>query len=252
MRFLLAVLLAGVLLIPPEPCLGWGAATHLRIAQEALDAMPPEMRAELAADSTDVSEGMLYPDFTLRDLENHAWCPDGSCGSAPQKIDAEYREILSDFGGRSLTRAVAAVLLLLPAGCSSGSGDTVGPSPDQARSLSFRLGLVAHYLADLNQPYHTVKSEGAYGEEHDVFEAHVDDVVRSLNFRFDGSYTDIGDNVSGFAMNSARASHAELELISASAGAPDDALFNEVAERRFSQAVNDVVDLWYSILIRVR
>lgn len=247
-----AVICITTVLIPAEPCRGWGASTHLRIAREALGAMPPAMQAELAGDSTDLNEGILYPDFTLRDLENHSWCPEGACGSALEKIEAEYQGIIGDFQGRSLARALALVLLVFPAGCSSGSDGSLGPTAEQAGSIAFRLGLVAHYLSDINQPYHTVESVGAYDAGHDEFEHHADDIAGTLPFRFDGVYTDVGGNVRGFAMASAQASFTDLQLLSGPAGERDGALYRQVMERRFSQAVNDVIDLWYSILIRIR
>jgi len=243
-----AVVAVGVVPLAASPVYGWGAATHLRIAREAVGALPSGMSLDL----TDASEGVLYPDFNLRDLENHRSCPDGSCGAAHEKISSDYTEILSDFQPRTALRMLSWLLLVLPAGCSQGNGSPAGPSPEQDSNLSFRLGSVGHYIADINAPYHTIPQEDDIGLEHKKFEQRVDDMIDTIPFRFDGRHTDVGGDVRGFVLKSAGDSFADLQFLTSPAAESDDALFRQVVERRFSRAVNDTVDLWYSILIRIQ
>jgi hypothetical protein len=238
----------GAAALVPSPSYGWGAATHLRIAREAFGALPSGMGLDL----TDVSEGVLFPDFNLRDLEYHRSCPDGSCGGAHEIIPFEYTEIISDFQPRTALRMLSWLLLALPIGCSQGNSSPAGPSPEQDSSLSFRLGNVGHYIADINAPYHTIPQEDDIGLEHKKFEQRVDDMIDTIPFRFDGRHTDVGGDVRGFVLKSAGDSFADLQFLTSPAAESDDALFRQVVEKRFSRAVNDTVDLWYSILIRIQ
>jgi hypothetical protein len=87
--------------------------------------MPPALREILSVDINSLAEGAVAP-FEFKDTENHFQHANGEYGAAAAKADQEAAK---------LTRLIES-----------------GTEPDVVAS---QFGIVAHYVADANQPLHT-------------------------------------------------------------------------------------------------
>lgn len=228
----------------------WAFGTHRRIVADALAALPEDMRRGLEASSGEISDGSVHPDIELQDWENHYTCPDGSCGNAPRHVAASFDSIVRDFSGGPSEGLGFLIAALFPAGCSSKSSPA-GPTPEPPpESLAFRLGVIAHYMADVNAPYHAAPLEALPLDEHLAFELDVDQRLGGIAFTFDGRYRDVGGDPAGFVLESSALTRRDLGRLLVMGEGREKAL-QALIRRRYDRAVNDVVDLWYSILKRL-
>lgn len=234
--------LAGILLLPAVAG-AWMPATHGRIAADAVELLPPPLRDALRPDLAALQRGSVYPDLVLLDFDHHAWCPDADCGDAPDHLAAGFAQLVRDFPRRPpWVRALAALPALVPAGCAPHRAE-------ETETLAFRLGILAHYLADVCEPYHAVPYVEPVATRHLAFEREVDLWLPRLHAAFDGANDDIGGQVAAFAIEQARAARADLAAIDVPG--PRTERFAAAVDRSYSRAVNAVADLWYALLVRV-
>jgi hypothetical protein len=112
------------------PIFGWGSKTHQKIAKEAFYALPKEYQKRLSPYLDEIIEGSTAPDRIYRDFDNHIYHVNGSKGKGPEKIREKYLEIVRLIQDKKPWRLIA-----------------------------FQLGVLSHYIADLNQPLHTATSK---------------------------------------------------------------------------------------------
>jgi hypothetical protein len=132
----------------PGRALAWHTFTHPYLARIAFDQMPTDFRDRFSEQVTSILAGSLAPDLVLMDRSNHEWnvhSGDGGEGGAPARIEALFATVLEGLKEEG---------------------------PDY-RKIANDLGLLAHYLSDINQPLHTDDAdlEGLVhaGYELDVF-----------------------------------------------------------------------------------
>lgn len=140
----------------PGSALAWHTFTHPYLTRIALDQMPSDFRDRFREHVPSILAGSLAPDLVLWDWSNHEWnvhSGEGGQGGAPARVEALFAGILEGLTGQV---------------------------PDDG-NLANDLGLLSHYLADINQPLHTddANLEGLAhaGYELDVFQ-------RQDQFRF--------------------------------------------------------------------
>jgi hypothetical protein len=114
----------------PGRALAWHTFTHAYLARIAFDQMPGAFEAAFEDHLDAVVAGAMAPDLVLMDWDNHEWnvhSGEGGQGGAPARVETLFAAILEGL---------------------------TGEAPDYPK-LAKDLGLLAHYLADINQPLHT-------------------------------------------------------------------------------------------------
>ena len=128
-RSIIAALL--FLVLPTsKTCWAWHTLMHIHITQEAFSCLPVDVQKEFQPHLGAILWGSLAPDVVLRDWPNHEWnvhSAPGYQGSGPSRIKGLCSSIAND-----LSR-----------------------EPRELAHAAYKLGLLSHYLADLNQPLHT-------------------------------------------------------------------------------------------------
>lgn len=245
----LACALVCALACAPTPAAAWSLATHRRIVADAAALLPQPMRDRLGQ-LADLQSGTLYPDSINTGREHHIYCPDGSCGDAPATVAGGFRAIVADFRSTGLLDILAAIpAALLPAGCSSRAD--ADPDPIRDGNLAFRLGVVAHYLADVNVPYHTIPYTAPAQIRHPFFENEFDVRFSDVTATFDGRFDDVGGDPAAATAACAGAAHEVLPFVDDPGTDHASARYRDTVAGCYGRAVNAVADLWYSVLLRL-
>lgn len=243
------VFLAALATLAPSPASAWTSGTHERIAAAALAALPPPMRSFLEPSLGDLRAGSVRPDFIAGDDAHHLYCLEDSCGDAPDHLAAQYERLLADFrrpGRRG--PLLSTIALLFPAGCSSPGA----AGPDGTGTLAFRLGVLAHYLADVCVPYHTVPYVEPAKSRHLRFELEVEGNFDRVALALDGRTDDIGPTLREYAIGLARAARTDLAVVDDPAESHGSDRYRAAVDSSCSCAVNAVADLWFAVLTRVQ
>jgi len=143
---------AGILclawILMPRSAIAWHTLTHSHLARIAFYQMPTDFQDLFQEHFTRILSGSLAPDLILRDWSNHEWkvhSEDGLQGGAPARVEELFSVILEGLASQT---------------------------PDYPK-VANELGLLSHYLADINQPLHTDQAdlEGLFhaGYEWDVY-----------------------------------------------------------------------------------
>jgi len=119
-----------VLILFFNPIFGWSTKTHQKIAKEALYSLPKEYQRKLSPYLDELLEGSVAPDRIYKDFNNHVFHVHVDKGKGPEKVREKYLEIIS----------------LVQEG-------------KPWRLIAFQLGVLSHYIADLNNPLHTDSSK---------------------------------------------------------------------------------------------
>jgi hypothetical protein len=202
------------------------------------------MRDRLRPALADLETGAVYPDLILTDFDHHAYCLETWCGDAPDTIAREYAEILADFRPRPFWHgALAALASPFPAGCSPRRSPT-GIVEEKRYNLAFRLGVISHYAADVNVPYHTVPYVEPLKTRH---LANLDRLAAAP----DGRTDDLAADLRSFAIGQAHAAREDLATVDQPSLSHDSPRYWSAVDRSYSRAVNAVADIWYTILTRV-
>jgi DNA uptake protein ComE-like DNA-binding protein len=125
-----AFLICLALIINCSTAEAWSYHTHRKLTADAIRLMPEAFQNEFSANKAAFLKGSTDPDTLIKDFTNHVYHPDGSM------VDGLYR--IQDL----YTTATAMI--------------RSGAEPEKT---AYILGLMSHYIADLNQPLHTAGSE---------------------------------------------------------------------------------------------
>ncbi len=113
-----------------NPLFGWSAKTHQKIVKEAFYSLPKEYQRKISPYIDELLKGSVAPDRVYRDFDNHVFHIHGNKGKGPDKVRQKYLEIINLIQEKRPWRLIA-----------------------------FELGVLSHYIADLNQPLHTDTSK---------------------------------------------------------------------------------------------
>lgn len=212
------------------PVWAWGSLTHKKITSDAYHIMPKGFRALLG--ETDkgkpalrpLLEASIEPDTILKDFQNHVFHIHGyKMGNGPFRVEELAKEIVADIQKKAPRAQIAQ-----------------------------KLGWLAHYIADLTQPLHTGVATWEGIEEkayHAACEKDANDHVYEFGVYFDGAYP--VERISARMVYEAlwaNQYYAQLEEMYTAGKRWQDA--KPIIAKCYSRAVNNVVDIWYSIWLR--
>jgi DNA uptake protein ComE-like DNA-binding protein len=133
--------------------MAWSYHTHRKLTADAVRLMPETFRNEFAGQKANFLKGSTDPDTLIKDFTNHVYHPDGSM------VDGLYR----------IQNIFQSTVELIKT--------NAGPE-----KISYMLGLMSHYIADLNQPLHTAGSErdNKESEYHIKYERDINPHLKNL------------------------------------------------------------------------
>jgi|GEM_PF-5386684 len=165
-----------IILIIAFLSLGWTSLTHQKIAVDATMLTPYELKLLIRHYKKELLEGCIDPLKGRKD-EKHYLLVDNSFGKAHKVVDAIVKSIEQDLKAKKIDLG----------------------------ELCFRLGVLSHYIAEVNNPILTgdLKREG--GWFYDGFVRYTEENIPNYALTFDGYHNvflEQGD-YSGFAISSA-------------------------------------------------
>ncbi|HNX77500.1 MAG TPA: hypothetical protein PLM07_07520 [Candidatus Rifleibacterium sp.] len=211
----------------------WGSKVHKKIVSDAYHIMPQAFRDFLgevkkpAPSKPSLAPLMEYsvePDRVLKDFHNHVFhIQGGAMGKGPFHIETLVKE----------------------------TADLIVKKAPRAEILQ-RLGWVAHYASDLLQPLHTGTSLDDTIEEksyHSATERDADRFVLNYGVNFDGcqSIKRISARMIYEALWANQHYDALEQAYNRGTRYPE---VKNVISSCYSRAVNNVVDLWYSVWVK--
>lgn len=137
----------------PNPGGAWSYHTHRKITADAIRLMPESFRHEFTGQKSHFLKGSTDPDTLIRDFANHVYHVDGSRFDGLYRIQAIFNK--------------AVELIRINAG------------PEKT---AYILGLMSHYIADLNQPLHTAGKGGDPDESeyHSTYERDINSYLDDI------------------------------------------------------------------------
>ena len=211
---------------------GWASKTHVKIVSDAYHIMPLAFRKLLGEVHKPkkqkpalpfILRGSLDPDRYLKDFQNHVFHIHGfNMGKGPFHIENMVDEIVKDIEQKQPTAKIAR-----------------------------KLGRIAHYISDLVQPLHTGVETINIEEKkyHAATERDADKKVNTYPVYFDGcnNYKRVSARMIYEALW-ANQYYKDLETAYTTGERYKDS--KKVISECYSRAVNNVVDVWYTIWIR--
>jgi hypothetical protein len=214
MRKYLLILIFIILLC--YPVWSWSGKTHQRIVESSLNYLPKEFQKKLLPYKAEILEGSVAPDKIYKDFQNHIYDFDKRKGKGIEKVREKYYQIISFIRDKKPWRLIA-----------------------------FELGILSHYISDLNQPLHTSSSYEEKGF-HSKYEKDAEQIVprklKNLSFISKPAY---------YIFNSAKLAHSyyyDIEKSYSEGNGWKDVY--AITQKRIDKAVEDVTNYWYSIWIR--
>ena len=128
----------------------WSFHTHRKITTDAVRLMPESFRKEFSGQKSHFLKGSTDPDTLIQDFANHVYHVDGSRSDGLYRIQAIFNKAVE------LIRTNA-----------------------EPEKTAYLLGLMSHYIADLNQPLHTA-GQGSDPDESDYHSAYERDINQHL------------------------------------------------------------------------
>ncbi len=200
----------------------WSYHTHRKLTADAVRLMPEAFRNQFAGQKASFLKGSTDPDTLIKDFTNHVYHPDGSM------VDGLYRikDLFNTSAG--LVRSQA-----------------------EPEKIAYLLGLMSHYIADLNQPLHTAGSERNPDESeyHTRYERDLNKELRNLelpeiNYR---PVTDVEQRVKEMA----GIAHREYDAVDRAyrgdgQGLPD---VLEMSRRQLAASTGNIIDFWLGVFI---
>lgn len=129
-KFRITFLVLLLIVFPQNTLFAWNTLTHIQLSQIAFNHLPVSVQEELLPYTQDIYDGAVAPDLYLQDWQNH----DLNIHGAENEKKAAVRRIIELYDSIRNNLADPAISLSL---------------------IAYDMGLLSHYLADLNQPLHT-------------------------------------------------------------------------------------------------
>lgn len=216
---LLPVMMCLIMALSGNSASGWSYHTHRRLTADAIRLMPEDFRNQFAAQKASFLKGATDPDTLIKDFTNHVYHSDGSM------VDGLYRI-------KDLFRTAAEMI-------------RTGAEPGQT---AYILGLMSHYIADLNQPLHTAGSERNPDESefHIRYERDLNPHLKNLalpSLACRPVY-DIEQRVKEMTAAAYREYGAIETAYTAGRGLPE---VMALSERQLAAATTSIVDFWLGV-----
>lgn len=210
------LLLLFIIILFSSPIWSWSGKTHQRIVENVLNYMPKDFQRRITPYKNEILEGSIAPDRVYRDFQNHIYDFKTKKGEGIKKVRDKYYQIISFIRDKKPWRLIA-----------------------------FELGVLSHYIADLNQPLHTSSSYEEKGF-HSKYEKDAEQIVprklRSLSFI---------SRPAQYIFNSAKNAHLyyyDIERAYTNNKGWKDV--SSLTQKQIDKSMEDVANYWYSIWIR--
>ncbi len=202
-------------------CLAWNTASHPYISKMAFSILPEDMKRTLAPYLDTILWASVVPDVILMDWPNHelnVLDPSSNRDAAPNRI--------ADL-------------------CSLITEELSGDDRDLARA-AYYMGLLSHYLADINQPLHTDNSSPEEYWVHPAFELDVLEHQKEIPYVSTGtSFWVSPREMTWAAARSANAYYWPIIHAYTNGNGWEDV--RDIAALNFQRAVDDVHDIWLTL-----
>ncbi len=215
-RKALIIMLWLLLLAAATPANAWSYHTHRKITADAVRLMPESFRREFSGKKSHFLKGATDPDILIKDFLNHVYHTDGSA-----------------VGGLSRIRQLFDKAVELIA------------TQQDPEAIAYVLGLMSHYIADINQPLHTAGRERDANESeyHSKFERDLNPVLKELKlptveYR---PVTSVEERVKAMAREANRYYD---EIGMAYRGGRGLEQVRTMAERQITASTQNIVDFW--------
>jgi len=198
----------------------WSYHTHRKLTADAVRLMPDAFRNQFAGQKASFLKGSTDPDTLIKDFTNHVYHPEGSM------VDGLYR--IKDL-----------------------YNTTAGLIRNQAEpeKIAYMLGLMSHYIADLNQPLHTAGSERNPDESeyHTRYERDLNKELSNLqlpeiNYR---PVTDVEQRVKEMTSSANREYDAIDRAYRGNGQGLPEVL--EMSRRQLSASTGNIIDFWLGV-----
>lgn len=194
----------------------WGFHTHRKITADSVRLMPESFKSRFKLQKNSFLKGSTDPDMLIKDFTNHVYYPDGSHSSGMYRIKALYDN---------------AVTLI-----------SKNQSEEQ---IAYVLGLMSHYIADLNQPLHTAgkKRDPNEGDYHSKYETDVNKHLKNLVFPtvFFNPVTSVENRVQKMTTEALRYYDEIGDSYRMGRGL---APLTKMSEKQINESIQNVTDFW--------
>ena len=198
------------------PVLAWSYHTHRKITADAVRLMPESFRRDFSGQKSHFLKGSTDPDILIKDFINHVYHPGGSATNGLYRIQQLFDK---------------AVELIR--------------TNQSADAIAYVLGLMSHYVADINQPLHTAGRDydADESEYHSLFERDLNPILKELalpNVEY-RPVTSVDERVKAMATEANRYYD---EIGAAYRNGSGLAQVRTMAERQIAASTQQVVDFW--------
>ncbi len=219
--FFISLALLFGLIFKPRDTFAWYTLLHQKITKDALENAPNEIRAALEPYADVILWNSMVPDMFLLDWENHEWNVHGGPSStyhAPEHIDFLASQLIATLKGQSYRMEDVARL----------------------------LGLISHYMADVNQPLHTDDYLDDNADVHFRYEMDVYSNRRIFKFVPNGIefWGDIRERVIQSCLRANKYYPLIMEEYRLGRGLKG---VTKITQLCYQSAVSDIIDLWSTI-----
>ena len=211
-------------------CVGWTSKTHQTIVVQASRLTPYELKLLINKYKEETLAGSIEP-LSGKKGEDHYLLVDGSYGKAHLRIDAEIKTIIQKMRDKTLEL------------------------PDLCR----RLGVISHFIAEVNNPLLTGDMKRESGWLYNNFVKYSDSKLDTFALTFDGYQSDLLENgdYQGFIIASAIRSAGNFEPLkkiyimnrdkNLGYNFDDKSIPYAAASLAYNYSVTDTAKIWYYI-----
>ncbi len=214
-KILVTLLFFGMLVFPGNLS-AWSYHTHRKITSDAMRLMPESFRKEFLSHKSHFLKGSTDPDTMIKDFTNHAYHPDGSHDAGLYRIQDLFNRAVELIRNR-----------------------------ESSDKTAYVLGLMSHYIADLNQPLHTAGKERDANESdyHSPFERDLNAHLKNLSLpQID--YRPVESPQQRVKSMTIEAVRYYDQIGAAYRGGKGLSQVTEMAERQIAASIQNVVDFW--------
>lgn len=199
-----------------QPLLAWSYHTHRKITANAVRLMPESFRNQFSGHKAHFLKGSTDPDTMIKDFANHAYHTDGSHPDGLYRIVALY------------TKAVELIR-----------------SKESPEKIAYLLGLLSHYVADLNQPLHTAgkSRDPNESEYHSKYERDLNPHLKNLQLP-QINYTPVESPEQRIIAMTNEANRYYDEIGSAYRGGNGLPQVLTISEQQINASIQNIVDFW--------
>ncbi len=216
--------IAIMLIMVSSSLFAWGYHTHRKLTAEAFRNMPEAFQTRFNSQKKSFLKGATDPDTMIKDFMNHIYYPDGSQTGGLYRIQDLFNRAVDLLG--------------------SGISD---------EKTAYVMGLMSHYIADLNVPLHTAGSERDpdEGSYHSRYESDINHNLRNFHFSFSGErqISSLEERVKEMTTDALK--HYDEIGASYRAGTDLEPLM-AMTEKQLNAAVQNIVDFWCAALRSAR